>query len=283
MGNRKSVTRLALGALVLMASSALGASGGAATPANALSGRILITGSSTMAPLMSAIAQRFHSLHPKVSIDVQAGGSGRGLLDARQGKADVGMVSRALNETEKDLYGLPIARDGVAVVLHKDNPVRMLADQEIIDIYGGKVVNWKALGGRDLPILTVKAEAGRSSSELFAQYLGVRFDELKAQRIVGDNQARVNLMIQHPNAIVYMSVGEAERNALAGVPIKALPIGGVGATSANIRNGEFPISRALTLVTKGVPGGLAKIFIEYASSSQVTDLIVVHDFVPYLD
>jgi phosphate transport system substrate-binding protein len=256
---------------------------GAAGMPDTLNGHILITGSSTMTPLVSAIAQRYHARHPQVTIEVQSGGSGRGLADARAGKADIGMVSHALGEADKDLYGLPIGRDGVAVVLHKDNPVRTLSESQLVGIYTGKLTNWKQVGGRDRPILVAKAEVGRSSSKLFVHYLGLRYEQLHAQRVVGDNDARIKLMLGQPDAIIYMSIGESEHSALAGVPIKPLPIAGVEASSKNIRNGQFPISRALTLVTHGIPVGLAKSFIEYATSSEVTDLIVAHDFVPYLD
>ena len=67
------------------------------------------------------------------------------------------------------------------------------------------------------------------------------------------------------------------------MPIKLLPTGGVVASSRNIRNGNFPISRPLTLVTRERPTGLTKAFVEYCASSQVTDLIVAYNFVPYLD
>lgn len=249
----------------------------------AVAGRLLITGSSTMAPLVSAIARRFQAQYPGVSIEVQAGGSGRGLADARQGKADIGMVSRALGEAEQDLVGLPIARDGVAVVVHKDNPVRSLSDAQVVSIYTGKLTNWKQVGGRDAPILTVVAEEKRSSTELFDHYFHLTRDAIKAQRTVGDNALRIKLLAQNPDAILYMSVGEAERNAQSGAPIRPLPVAGVAATSRNIRSGNFPISRPLTLVTRGEPTGLAKVFIDYCASSQVTDLVIAHDFVPYLD
>jgi phosphate transport system substrate-binding protein len=251
--------------------------------ADAATGHLLITGSSTTAPLVSAIARRFQAQHPGVSIEVQAGGSGRGLADARQGKADIGMVSRALGEAEKDLVGLPIARDGVAVVVHRDNPVRSLSDAQVVGIYTGKLTNWKQVGGRAAPILTAVAEEKRSSTELFDHYFHLTRDAIKAQRTVGDNALRIKLLAENPDAILYMSVGEAERSALAGVPIRPLPAGGVAATSRNIRNGNFPISRPLTLVTRGEPSGLTKVFIEYCVSSQVTDLVIAHDFVPYLD
>lgn len=248
-----------------------------------LSGRLLITGSSTMAPLVSAIAQRFQSLHPAVRVEVQMGGSGRGIADARSGKADIGMASRALGEAERALYSLPIARDGITLIVHRDNPVQALTNRQIVDIYTGKITNWRAVGGRGTAILTVKAEAKYSSTELFTQYFDIAYDDIRAQRTVGDNPTRIKLMSENPNAIIYMSVGEAERRMQAGAPIKLLPVDGVAASSRSIRDGNFPISRALSLVVKGMPTGLAKAFIEYAVSSQVTDLVVAHDFVPYLD
>jgi phosphate transport system substrate-binding protein len=254
-----------------------------AQPAELASGQLLLTGSSTMAPLVTAIAKRFQTLHPGVRVEVQMGGSGRGIADARQGKADIGMASRALTEKERDLQGFPIARDGVALVVHKTNPVPSLTDRQVVEIYSGKITNWKQLGGHDAPILVVKAEPTRSSTELFTHYFGLRYEDLKAQREVGDNPARIKLLIENPNALLYMSVGEAERKAQVGVPIKLMPVGGVAATSKNIRNGNFPISRPLTLVTRELPKGLARTFIEFALSSQVTDLVLTHDFVPYLD
>ncbi|MBI4990317.1 MAG: phosphate ABC transporter substrate-binding protein [Rhodocyclales bacterium] len=246
-------------------------------------GRLLITGSSTMAPLVEAIAKRFQSLHPGAGIEVRMGGSGRGIQDARQGVADIGMVSRALGEELRDLYGIPIARDGVAVVVHRDNPVKSLTVRQIADIFSGRTANWKQAGGRDAPVLVAKAEETRSSTELFARFFDLRYDRIQAQQVVGDNPARIRLLVENPNAILYMSVGEAERNAQSGVPLRLLPMGGVAASSKSIRSGDYPISRPLTLVTRAMPAGLAKQFIDYALSAEVTDLIVAHDFVPYLD
>lgn len=246
-------------------------------------GRLRIAGSSTMAPLVTAIARRLHARYPQVDISIEAGGSGRGLDDARAGKADIGMVSRALGEGDKDLYSLPIGRDGVALVVHRANPVRSLTPRQIADIYSGKISNWKQVGGANAPIFVIKSEEKRSSSELFTHYFQLRYEDMKSQLVAGDNAERIELLLKHPNAIVYMSVGEAERNAQKGVPLKLLPIDGVAASSRAIRSGDYPLARPLTLVTKGTPAGLTKLFIEYAASSQVSDLVVAHDFVPYLD
>lgn len=246
-------------------------------------GNLLLTGSSTMTPLMKEIGRRFEGLHPGVRVEVQAGGSGRGITDTRQGKADIGMASYALTDKEGDLYGFPIARDGVCLILHRDNPVRTLSDRQVVDIFTGRIVNWNKVGGRDAPVTVLNAREGYGSVDLFTHYYNLRYDVIKARQMVGDNQTRINAISDNPNAIVYVSVGEAERKAQAGAPIKLIPVGGVAATSRNIRSGNFPISRPLTLVTKGLPTGLAKEFIEFSLSSQVGDLILAHDFVPYLD
>ncbi|HEY0588157.1 MAG TPA: phosphate ABC transporter substrate-binding protein [Pseudoduganella sp.] len=268
---------------VLCIASAANAQSNFVRAQNVAPGQLRIAGSSTMTPLVTAIAQRLHARYPQVDISVESGGSGRGLADARAGKADIGMVSRALGEGDNDLYSLPIARDGVAVVIHGTNPVHSLTVRQIAEIYAGKIFDWKQVGGTNAPIVVIKSEEKRSSSELFTHYFQLRYEDMKSQLVAGDNAKRIELLLKHPNAIVYMSVGEAERNAQKGVPLKLLPIDGVAASSRTIRSGDYPIARPLTLVTKGIPAGLAKLFIEYAASSQVSDLVAANDFVPYLD
>jgi len=63
--------------------------------------KLVLTGSSTVAPLAAEIGKRFESLHPSVRIDIQTGGSSRGVNDARSGLASIGMASRALKDTKQ--------------------------------------------------------------------------------------------------------------------------------------------------------------------------------------
>jgi phosphate transport system substrate-binding protein len=236
-----------------------------------------------MAPLMKEIGKRFQASHTGVIVIVEAGGSGRGISDVRTGKVDIGMVSRALTDKEKDLYGFPVARDGVCVIIHMNNPVKALSDSQVTGIFTGRIANWKKVGGRDAPIVVLNPAERYSSSELFTHYFGLKYSEIKAHQTVGDNPTRITAIKENPRSICFVSVGEAERKARAGAPVKLLPVGGVAATSRNVATGNFPISRPLTLVTKNLPAGLVKEFIEFSLSSQVFDLIPAFDFVPYSD
>lgn len=245
--------------------------------------KLLITGSSTMCPLIAEIGKRFQSLHPGVQIEVQCGGSGRGISDAREGKADIGMVSRSLTAKEKDLYGFPIARDGISIILHKDNPVKSLSDAQVTGIYTGKITNWKRVGGKNAPITVINPKKGYSSAELFTHYFNIDYEDIKAAVVAGDNPTRIAAVVGNPNAIAYVSSGEAERKAHAGMPIKPLPFKNIMPTNRNIVTGNYPITRPLILVTKEFPSGLVKTFIDFCLSSAVVDIIELYDFVPYED
>lgn len=246
----------------------------------AASQKLVLTGASTIAPLAGELARRFEALHPGTRIDVQAGGSARGINDVRSGLADIGMVSRALKPEERGLHAHTIALDGIGVILHASNKIAALRRQQIIDIYAGKIVNWKAVGGQDAPITVVNKTEGRSTLELFLDYLKLKNSDIKAHVIVGDNVQGIKTVAGNPNAIGYVSIGTAEYETGHGTPIKLLPLDGIKASVASVHNGTYPLSRPLNLVTRGMPKGLARDFIEFARSEQVNDLVEAQYFVP---
>ncbi|MBX3330058.1 MAG: phosphate ABC transporter substrate-binding protein [Nitrospira sp.] len=253
------------------------------TATDQLSGKLVITGASTLAPLIAEIGKRFESLYVKVRVDVQTGGSSRGVADARQGLADIGMVSRAMKDDEKDLHAFPVARDGVGIILHKQNPVQALTDEQVVAIYTGKITNWKDVGGKDAPMTVVNKAEGRSTLEVFLHYFKIKNTDVKAQVVIGDNEQGVKTVAGNRHAIGYVSIGTAEYDESQGVPIKLLSVGGVTASTETVRNGTFPISRPLHIITRTPPVGLAKAFIDYAQSKAVHDIITQQYFVPLAD
>lgn len=242
--------------------------------------QIVLTGSSTVAPLVGEIAKKFETLHPGVRVDVQSGGSSRGVADARRGLADIGMVSRALKSAEKDLTSYTIAKDGICIILHRTNPVASLTDDQIVGIYTGRINNWKEVGGADGEITVVNKAEGRSTLELFVGHFKLDNADIKADTVIGDNEQGIKTVAGNPGAIGYVSIGTAEYDASHDVAIKLLPLAGVGASIENVRSGEFPLSRPLNLVVKGEPTGLAAEFIEFARSRDVNQIVLEQYFVP---
>lgn len=266
--------------LAALAMAGCGSRTGARTEANDPSGRLVLTGASTIAPLAAELARRFESLHPRVRIDVQTGGSSRGIMDARDGTADIGMVSRDLKPDESDLVAVPIARDGIGIIVHRDNPVPALSSDEIVGVYTGKTANWRELGGPDARIVVVNKAEGRSTLELFLNHFGLTNPQIPADVVIGDNEQGIKTVAANPQAIGYVSIGTAEYDIEQGVSIRLLPIDGVAASSRNVAAASYPLARTLHLVTRGAPQGLAREFVAFAASPAADDLVRQHYFVP---
>lgn len=279
----KSKSSRTIALLMLACSLALTACSGqpdTASATGAVSGRLILSGSSTIAPLAGEIGKRFESLHPGVRIDVQSGGSSRGIADVRRGTADIGMASRALKPEESDLAAHTIALDGVAVILHRDNPVTALTDADVAAIYTGTITNWLQTGGSDAPITVVNKAEGRSTLELFLSHFKLAAEAIRPSIVIGDNLQGILTVASDPNAIGYVSIGTAEHEASSGRAIRLMAMAGIEPTVANVRNRSFPLSRPLNLVTHGAVSPLAQAFIDYARSNAVTDVVAAQHFVP---
>ncbi|WP_447971001.1 phosphate ABC transporter substrate-binding protein [Nitrospira sp. M1] len=242
--------------------------------------KLVITGSSTIAPLVAEIGKRFEAQRPGSRIDVQTGGSSRGIADIRQGLADIGMASRALRPSEQQLHGIILAHDGIGMIVHQSNPLSSLDSNNIINIYTGKVKNWKDVGGINAPITVINKAEGRATLALFLQHFHLTSPQIKAHVVIGDNEQGIKTVAGNPNAIAYVSIGTAEYDAAHEVPIKLLSLDSIPASLDEVQSGRFPLSRPLTLVTHTAPVGKVKTFIDFATSENMHDLVKRHYFVP---
>lgn len=242
--------------------------------------RITVTGSSTVAPLVAEIGKAFEAQHPGIRVDVQSGGTTRGIIDVRSGIADIGMISRGLLESENDLVGFELARDGVGLILHRKNEVPSLSRRQLADIFTGKVTDWKDVGGRPGRITVVNKAEGRSTLDLFLAYLSLGVRDVVAHVVIGDNQQGIKTVAANRGAIGYVSIGTAEFESGAGTPIRLLGLEGVEATVENVKDGTYPLARPLTLVIRPAEKDRLRRFIEFARSPEMHDTILGQFFVP---
>ena len=241
--------------------------------------KIIISGASTIAPLVAEIAKRYERENPGIQIDVQSGGSSRGVADARSGLADIGMVSRDLKASERELVDYPIARDGIAVIVHKSNPIQALSKEQIRNIYLGRITNWKELGGAEMPITVVNKASGRSTLELFAGFMNLEPADIKANIVIGENEQGIKTVANSPGAIGYVSIGTAEYSERSGTALKLISLDGQVPSTQNVADKKYDLSRTLNLVTKGKPSVAVSHFIDYVQSASVKDLVEEQYFV----
>lgn len=243
--------------------------------------KLVLTGSSTVAPLIMVIAEKFEVAHPEVRIDVQTGGSSRGIADVKAALSDIGMVSRGLKPNESQLFAYTIALDGITLIVNRQNPVMNLKQSQIVDIFTGKINNWQAVGGSDQSITVVNKSEGHSTLGLFLEYYQLKNNQIKADIIIGDNQQGLKIVSGNPWAIGYVSIGSAEYEYTQGAPIKLLDVNGIAASTEMVKQGKFPIIRPLNLVTAKESQGLVTQFIKFAQSPVVHDLVKKQYFIPF--
>ena len=116
-----------------------------------LSGSIDISGSTSVQPLMILLAEAFENLQPNVKVNVSGGGSGTGYKNADEGVSDFGMISEefALEKAPSCVY-YEVAKDGIAVIVHNDNPLDNITMEQLKNIYDEEagtsaITKWDAL------------------------------------------------------------------------------------------------------------------------------------------
>ena len=109
-----------------------------------LEGKIVIAGSTSVAPVMQVIADNYKAMYEGVTIEIQQTGSGAGITSTIEKACDIGMSSRALKaeELEKGLTETTIAMDGIAVIINNENTVENLTSEQIRQIFTGEVTDW---------------------------------------------------------------------------------------------------------------------------------------------
>ena len=76
-------------------------------------------------------------------------------------------------ERDVELETVPIAMEGFVFVVNAKNPVDTLSQQQLRDIYAGKITNWKQLGGEDLPIIPYQRNYDSGSQNYMIEFMGV--------------------------------------------------------------------------------------------------------------
>ncbi|MDD4126383.1 MAG: substrate-binding domain-containing protein, partial [Methanomicrobium sp.] len=143
------------------------------TPSNTVIETLTVTGSTTVLPIGQAVAESYMAKNANADIQVSGGGSSVGVQAVGEGTADIGMASRELKDSEKELYPNlvqhVIAKDGIALIVYKDNPVSDLTLENIKKIYLGEITNWNEVGGEDMTIVVVGRDSSSGTREYFTE------------------------------------------------------------------------------------------------------------------
>lgn len=244
-----------------------------------------ISGSTSVARVMDVLAEEFNKTHTETFVAVQGIGSTAGITMVNKGVVKLGMSSRYLTEMEKgeDLNVDLIAYDGLALVVNISNPINNLTQQQIFDIYQGKLTNWKQVGGEDKRIAAVTREASSGSRYSFESLLGLTkiikdrlVSDISTSNLVVNSNSMVKTIVNHnPQAIGFVSLGSVDRS------VKAITIDGVEANAKNISTNRYLLSRPFLIVYKSDNlDQSAKEFIRFIKSERGQAIIQEYGYIP---
>lgn len=113
----------------------------------AQSGKVVLAGSSSVAPVMEKVKEAYLKRHPHVVIEIQQSDSTTGIQSALDGSCDFGMTSRELkvSEEEKGAREIHVGTDGIAIIVNRDNPVEELTKEEIKQLFTGRWSDWNKI------------------------------------------------------------------------------------------------------------------------------------------
>jgi phosphate transport system substrate-binding protein len=216
-----------------------------ATTHMAVAGQVTLHGSTTVNNAIMVPKKAEIEKASGQQLDIVGNGSGRGIVDLVEGKAQIAMISAPLEDEVKKLNektpgsvdagrlkAHQIGESRVAFAVHSGNTVKSLTNAQLTDVFAGKIKNWKEIGGADQPIVVVAAQPGDGLRSMVEATL------LKGGSLPGDTRAMTNA------------------TQVAKV-VSQLP-GGIGIVAPNAidssvaeLHGDTPIVQPLILVTMG--------------------------------
>lgn len=107
-------------------------------------GKIVVAGSSSVAPVMEKLKEAYLKINPFAQIEIQTSDSTAGMNSVMEGTCDIGMASREMKESEQEkLEGTVIAQDGIAIIVHKGKRISNLTMTQVSDIFSGITTSWE--------------------------------------------------------------------------------------------------------------------------------------------
>ncbi len=254
---------------------------------------VRIKGSDTIGgELGPALAASYLDFDPHVLVTVEALGSSSGFIGLFDASAEIGASSRPLDakelaEAERSGVGLRelvVGYDGIAVIVHPDNPIRALDMGQLADLFRGQTSNWQQLGGEDRAITSFSRPSGSGTHGLFLTKVlaaaDVNAEFAPDTRYVETSQELVAAVAADPGAIGYVGVAWATDavEVLAIAPGPGQPA--LEPNAATIGAGSYPIYRPLIFYTRQQLDRDALGFLRFVLGERGQRIVAEQGFVP---
>lgn len=214
---------------------------------------INVGGTTNLAPLVAKAAAEYQSAHPGVTITVKGNSSGAGIAALKDHSVDIAMSDVAVPDT--DFADTVLGVVGFAFVANSDVGVKNLTREQLVDIFAGKITNWKAVGGNDRKIVLIGRQIGTGTRFVFEDKVAKTLIPITIE----DNAtAVVDAVAKTSGSLGYLASG-----FLDGHESMVVTYEGVAPTPANIRSHAYAFSTDEHLYTLKNASAETSAFVQY--------------------
>lgn len=252
--------------------------------AAALSGSIVCSGATSFQKLVESAANEFMNNNPDVTITISGGGSGQGLSDIKDGKAQIGR-SDVFAEAKLEaadvakLVDNQVAVVGMGPVVNSSVDVDDLSTEQLKGIFTGAITDWSEVGGTAGPIQVINRKPGSGTRATFedAVLQGASVpDSWKPVAEEDSSGTVVEKLQQTEGAISYLAFSYYDDSKF-----KAISVDGVEPKQENVESGDFKIWAYEHMYIAQDADDVTKAFIDYMLSDDVQGSMVEKEgFIP---
>lgn len=232
---------------------------------------ITAVGSTALQPLVEAAGEQYSSTRTGIFINVQGGGSGTGLSQIQSDAVAIGNSDIFAEEQPgidaRKLKDHQVAVVGIAPIVNQSVGVTNLTQQQLIQIFTGKVKNWREVGGKNIPVTLINRAQGSGTRKTFETYALKGQKSADSQEQDSSGLAR-SIVASTPGAISYVAFSYFDKS------VQVVNVDGVQPTEANVRTNRWQIWSYEHLYTSNHPNQLTKKFINYILSTAVQKKLV---------
>ncbi len=230
-----------------------------------ISGNLKIAGNGPELPTIESLARAFEKVNPRAYVDVMWDDHSKPIEMLKAGNAHIAVTGTK----ENGLAAIPIAWDGIGILVHLSNFTKELTKQQVADLFSGKVKQWSELGGPDTTVFLIDRPKQQNIRDAFEQLLGITGKIPENAKVIAKDEKVVKTVVgtlPPLSAVTYISLSQGLSVVASGVAVRLIPVDKAEPEVPTVKDGRYPLRRPILLVSGKEPNPLIEAFSQFALS-----------------